>query len=367
MTLLSDVFDPALLDAAIEAGHVSVRDHATEPLAILNYTNAATYDRAWNACVLACRGLIYRTDTHEVVARPFPKFFNHGEPCAPDLDMGAEAVVTDKLDGSLGILYPTSDGFRVATRGSFHSEQAEEGTGLWEDYYIDVSPPEGWTPLFEIIYPANRIVLDYGNMEDLVLLGAVEIATGKSVHPDHQLLAFWPGPRAEVFHYRSLAEALTGEPRPNAEGLVVHLPGTDERVKLKQEDYVALHRIVTGLNERTVWEHMRGGGPVDDLLEPLPEEFHPWVERVAGRMVDAVDAARMEVELEFAAIRAALPTDHTRKDFALVAKDSPRRAMLFARLDDRPYTPMLWDACRPGATPPESEVDTSLPEPRRSP
>jgi putative RNA ligase len=39
------------------------------------------------------------------------------------------------------------------------------------------------TVLVEIVYPANRIVLDYGGLDDLILLGAVDIATGRTFGP----------------------------------------------------------------------------------------------------------------------------------------------------------------------------------------
>jgi RNA ligase len=285
----------------------------------------------------------------EIVARPFAKFFNHSEPCAPVLDVRARAWVTDKLDGSLGILYPVNGGHAIATRGSFDSEQAQHATEVWLGRYADVPVPPGWTLLFEIIYPDNRIVCDYGDMDDLVLLGAVEIGTGKYAAPDSGLVADWPGLRAEVFDYRTLADALAAEPRPNAEGLVVYLPDTGERVKLKQEDYVALHRIVTGLNERTVWEHLRSGAPLDDLLTSLPEEFHGWVREVAARLLATVERSCGEVEAAYSTILASLPAEHTRKDFALIAAKHPLRGQLFARLDGKDYRPSLWEAAKPAA------------------
>jgi RNA ligase len=108
--------------------------------------------------------------------------------------------------------------------------------------------------LFEIVYPENRIVLDYGGRDDLMLLGAVEIATGRSVGPNDSHACGGRG-RAPSVRIRDGCRCARRPAAPNAEGLVLHLIDTDERVKIKQEDYVALHRIVTGLNERTVWEH----------------------------------------------------------------------------------------------------------------
>lgn len=310
MIRIADLFDVDLLLRMIDEGYVRRQTHPTLPLAILNYTERAAYDRVWNDVTRQCRGLIL-DDDGVVVARPFPKFFNYGEPDAPDLDLDAAAVVTDKLDGSLGILYPDGEGYAVATRGSFTSDQAIHATGVWRDRYNGWAPNPSLTYLFEIIYPENRIVVDYSGVDDLVLLAAIETASGRP-----SLRPVWPGPRVVEFHYRSLAEAVKAEPRPGMEGLVVYLPDVDARVKLKQAEYVALHRILTGTNARNVWEYAavracwdliadekhwgsylgidadRAAGLLevgDDwlALSGVPDEFYAWVHAT----IDAVEEA----------------------------------------------------------------------------
>ena len=348
--LLRDIIDAADLQRALDERLVVQRQHPTMTLLILNYTEHCQYERgAWNDTTRACRGIIYDAETTEVVARPFRKFFNHGQSEAPQLDLSAPAIVTDKLDGSLGILYPSSSGYAIATRGSFDGEQALHASALWRDRYVRYEPPVGWTPLFEIIYPENRIVLDYGALDDLVLLGAVEVGTGRTVGPNAAILEGWRGLRATEFSYGTLAEALAAPPRPNAEGLVVHFPMTDERVKLKQEDYLALHRIIMGLNERSVWGHISAGKPLAELLSALPDEFRGWTASVAMRLAGEVDGLAAEVEAAFAAVRAALPNNASRKDFALGAAGYPplMRAALFSRLDGKDYRPTLWKSVYP--------------------
>lgn len=347
---ITDLFPRAILDAAVADGFVARREHPSLPLAILNYTERCQYERGhWNEVTLACRGLIYHIKTEEVLARPFRKFFNYGQQEAPTLDLNARAIVTDKLDGSLGILYPVAGNWAIATRGAFQSEQAIHATAVLRERYADWMPPAGWTALFEILYPQNRIVIDYGTMDDLVLLGAVEIATGQSVSAHAPALSHWLGPRASLFDYPTLADALAAPTRPNAEGIVAHLVDSDERVKIKQEDYVRLHRIVTGLNERTVWEHLCAQKPIAELLEPLPDEFHGWVGDVAARLTATVETQAAEIERAYSTIVTGLPVGFTRKDFALHAVKHPFKWALFARLDGRDYLPDLWKAAKPEA------------------
>ncbi|BCJ54475.1 hypothetical protein Asp14428_59500 [Actinoplanes sp. NBRC 14428] len=213
MTLLHDVLDPVELTAALENGHVRTQRHPSRPYVIYNYTEACQYAGAWTPVTLACRGLIADESTGRVLARPLPKFFNHTESHAPVLRPEARVAVTEKVDGSLGIIYPDGDGWAVATRGSFASEQALHATRVLRTRYAEFAPPAGLTVLVEIIYPENRIVVDYGGLDDLVLLGAVEIATGRTYGP--AAVPEWPGPAASSFEYTTPAEALAA---PRATG-----------------------------------------------------------------------------------------------------------------------------------------------------
>ena len=139
MVTLADLFDPALLSLMVREGYVRVQQHPSAPLVIHNYTEKAQYESVWNEVTLTCRGLISAPDG-TIVARPYPKFFNHGQPGAPELGLDARVRVTDKADGSLGVVHFDGTGYAVATRGSFASEQALHATALLRDRYA------GWTP-----------------------------------------------------------------------------------------------------------------------------------------------------------------------------------------------------------------------------
>lgn len=302
--LLTDILDLDALHVQIDAGLVNMRPHDTEPLQILNYSDRCVHTPGgWNEITSLCRGLIFNSNTLEVVARGFDKFFNYGQKEAPTWDLSAEVLSMDKADGSLGILYPLpSGGWAIATRGSFHSEQAAHATKLlnssfmyrrWAHSWMMQEYAVGSTLLFEIVYPENRIVLDYGQMDDLVLLGAVDNRTGEPIAPDVAKLFYsWPGPVVEVFGVSTFQEALESEPRPNAEGIVMLNLSRSELMKFKQEDYIKLHKIVFGLNARVIWErmveslHSQKGFTVNKtelkacVLDGIPDEFVPWATEV---------------------------------------------------------------------------------------
>jgi RNA ligase len=344
---LDDLMDPLDLEQAIEAGYVRTQTHPVLPYVIHNYAEIAVFERAWTPATRQSRGLIVHAETRQVLARPFDKFFNHDEPDAFTASLDDPVTVTDKADGSLGILYPTDGGWAVATRGSFASEQAQHATALFQDRYADTfTGVPGITYLFEIVYPENRIVVDYGQLDDLVLLGGRDIATGATVSA-HDLP--WDGPRITTFPHASLAQALAAEPRPGMEGLVVEFRTTGERVKIKQAEYVRLHKIVTGLNARGVWEALGSGQTVADICADLPDEFHGWVREVADDLQAQADAIVADAERAHRMILAGLPDGWERKAYAMVAKDSPLRGYLFQLLDARDIAPAAWKAIRPEA------------------
>lgn len=345
---ISDLLDPSLLARCLEEGFVREQCHPSLPLRILNYTEKAQYEREWNEVTRQCRGLVI-DQQGKVLARPWPKFFNYSEHPEGTFGMDERVVVTDKLDGSLGILYPLPDGgHAITTRGSFTSDQAVHATKVWQERYAATATAAlkpGVTYLFEIIFPGNRIVCDYGSWDDLVLLGGVDLATGSPV-PAADLP--WDGPRADTFDFATLADAVAAAPREGAEGFVLRFPGrSDTMIKIKQDDYVALHRIITGLNARAVWERLGAGDTAAGICDGLPDEFHGWVRDTAADLTAQRDAILADATAEHRKILDALPGRWTRKDYAALASRSPLRAWLFQLLDGRDPSARIWHTLRP--------------------
>ena len=338
------LFTQAELDREEQAGFVRSNEHPDDnEMWILNYTEKAAYEGHWNNVTLNTRGLIVGPFC-DILARPFPKFFNYGQVGCPEIDLDEPAVVSDKMDGSLGILYreKLTGKYAIATRGSFTSDQAIHATEILRTKYADYVPPKGVTLLFEIVYPENRIVCDYGDMDDLVLLGSVHNDSGDNWDAC-DLDWDWPGPKAESFPYRTMREALEAKPRAGKEGFVVHLLISDVRVKIKQSDYIRLHRIVTGLNARSVWSALVNG-KLSELIEQVPDEFHDFVHRVADKLLNSVNAQYTEIYNEGLRIGV---IDKERKDFAVEAVKSPNRAALFLLYDGKDVFQFLLEKSKP--------------------
>lgn len=340
-----DLIDPALLAEMVEQRYVNVTAHPFSNLRIYNYGQRAQFDGVWNDATLQCRGLIVDGWGH-VVARPFPKFFNLSQLATiPD----GPFTVAEKMDGSLGIAYKASDSLpAIATRGSFTSDQATWATEWLRSHpkhcaWVLDTIDDGWTPLFEIVYPANRIVVDYGDRAELVFLTCVNRATG--VDSDH--LMGWPGTFAERYGMSCDLADVTGANIDNAEGFVLRWEcGT--RAKVKFDEYVRLHRLLTGVNARTIWELLANGQSLNELIEVVPDEFYRWVHEVHDDLIERF------TDIEHAAVETLAMVDRNteRREQAEIIKASPYPGVAFAMLDRKNWQAIIWKLIRPEASRP---------------
>ncbi|MFG1807199.1 RNA ligase [Streptomyces sp. NPDC049040] len=392
---LCDLFDPGDLEAAVAAGHVTRRAHPELPISVLTYTRTAQYEAAWTPVTTRCRGLIADDTSGEIVAWPFGKFFNAGEhgtgrPYAPPLP-DEPFEVYDKVDGSLGIVFHHEGRWRAASKGSFTGEQA-----LWAQAWLDGHDTGRLTPgttyLAEVLYPENRIVVDYGGRRDMVLLAAFD-AAGREIplrdaaggwEPVGSVVRTWPAmPLADLLLAAGDDMRLDGRPASgtDAEGWVLRF-ASGIRVKVKLDGYVRLHRVLTGITERDIWRYAgmqrltghdrghtakalgvspaeiaaletAGTGPLDALLAQVPDEFDAWVRSVvAGLEARAEDMTRA-IRDTYRGI-AQLAGD--RGGFARAARqattDPSVHAAMFRLLNGKSTDLLVWRAVRPAAADP---------------
>jgi RNA ligase len=274
----------------IEQGFIREQKHASEDLFIYNYTVKAQFNEHWTTETKMCRGLIL-DGRQNIVARPFEKFFGY-EQLNGEVSLEPFEVY-DKLDGSLGILYWIGDTPHIATRGSFDGEQAHKATEILRRKYSRVSFERDRTYLFEIIYPDNRIVLDYGGTEDLFLLAVIDTATGKDMPLENIGI-----PLVERFDGLHDLDLLQSNQTENKEGYVLKFE-SGTRVKVKFEEYKRLHKLLTGVNERHIWDELRAGHNLDEIIGRVPDEYYQWVRNVEDKMRAEYAAIEAQCRADF--------------------------------------------------------------------
>lgn len=330
------------LQKYIDEKYISVQKHPTEDLYIYNYTQRAQFDRVWTEETMMCRGLIL-DGSDNVVARPFKKFFNLQEAIDKKEDLPLEDFsVQEKYDGSLGILYWVGNEPYLATRGSFTSDQSKVGTDILQGYsmYFNELKRE-YTYLFEIIYPENRIVVDYKGRRDIVLLAVIDTKTGEEKDLYRECSGFPFAAYIDgVTNYNTLAQRAEA----NKEGFVIRFK-SGKRYKVKFDEYVRLHRLITGVNARRIWDMLRANQPLDELLERVPDEFFAWVSNTKKSLEN--DFATLEKTCLEAAVHA---KEHdTRKEQAICIMKNYKdiSGIVFSILDKKDYSESIWKMLKP--------------------
>lgn len=328
MTTLSDILDVGLLEKAIKEKFVKVVKHPTLPLRIYNYTPQAQYKNEWTTEVMASRGLIVGPND-EIIARDPSKFFNYGQPGAPEVGLDQYVTITRKEDGSLGIGWYYDGHYGVATRGSFTSDQAMHATALLSEndkqkirFYHE---QHNRTEIFEIVYPDNRIVVDYGDLDKLIRLGQVDNHSGLISHRNLGILF----DSEQVLNSSVPFSKVLEMPIPDdEEGYVLdivedgHVTG---HVKLKGERYKHLHAAIYGLSARKIWEYFSESEDAAlEFIADLPDELQPWANSIFERLrleyaslLTTVDVALIDVRA-IASVSGA--RTNIRKELALTIK-----------------------------------------------
>lgn len=322
------------LQALIEQKYISVQKHRQADLYIYNYTPLAQYERYWTPITLHCRGLILNS-AGEIVARPLPKFFNLEELQLQQIP-NEPFEVYEKMDGSLGILYWIGDKPFIASRGSFDSDQARKATQLLHTRYAKTwsQLKKDCTYLFEIIYPQNRIVVDYGNREELALLAILDTVTGQDLPLEN--IGF---PLVEPFDGVRDFQKLKELEIPNKEGFVLKFV-SGFRVKVKFSEYLRLHRILTQVSNQAIWEMLKNGSSLDQILDKVPDEFYEWVRQTKEKLLAEYKDIEEKCRSEFKMLE-------DRKSTALYFNSCSYPSILFAMLDGKEYSERIWRLIKP--------------------
>lgn len=266
------------LNRLYDNGLLHKQFHPTYPLIIWNYSPRVQYEKLWTPLLMRCRGLV--TDIEgNIIARPFNKFFNYEEYLknSPEMIPNESFEVFEKMDGSLGILFNYKNEWIMATRGSFTSEQAIEGMGILVNNYDTTELLPYNTYLFEIIYPENRIVVEY-DKKMLVLLAAFETKTGDEI-PYENLVWYSKMcgcPIVRKYNGLNNYSELKLLVENNKEGFVIRFKN-GFRMKIKGDEYCRLHKILTNVSNRNIWEYLSTNQSMDEIIDKVPDEFYNWV------------------------------------------------------------------------------------------
>lgn len=180
---------------SIKGSNITIEKHPTEELYIYGYYKhpLSKTQNQWNNYSVMCRGLILDNDGN-IIERAFDKFWTFRNHITENLILLSEDKIIklpnsrpkiyEKLDGTMGLLYWINDVPYIATQRSFSSLKAKKGSDILQKKYFNEAQKlnKNYSYIFEIIYPEASLVVNYGVIEDLVLIGVIDKLTGESIN-----------------------------------------------------------------------------------------------------------------------------------------------------------------------------------------
>jgi len=312
---LYDYIPKSVLEKAIADGYVEQKNSSCGNFFLLDYTREATFDGIWSDATLKTRGLVVDSNNLSIVGMCIPKFHNltegaphHLRKYADCIESGMSYEVYEKVDGSFGNVWwnKYTNRWQCSTRGSFESDQAK-WANEWLDKklahernLIDIGSiavdhrGDRTNFIFEIIYPDNRVVVDYGDMQELVLLTGYVIGQDHVEELNQEEISYVckNNEFVMVSSFNMTLDQVSEKCKTldsNHEGYVVRF-ADGFRVKVKGDAYISLHKLISGLSTTSVWENIDYNTFIisKDWLVNVPEEFRDAIELCGNNMISVM-------------------------------------------------------------------------------
>lgn len=283
-------------------------------LLILKYRPEVTFFDLWNEFYMETRGVVIDIDKMELVSCPYRKFFNLNEKPLTQINVILELInkaysvtIKNKEDGSMISCSKYNGNLIVSTPGSLNSSQALWAKAFIQKHYpaLIESLPEHLTFIFEAIYPENRIVVDYGQKEDLILTNIRNKKTGRLLEEKeveyYASLFKLPIPQKETKGLMELIEAAKNKnlyPANSKEGwvFVIKTKDEDRLFKLKCDDYCEVHKILSfAVSPKVIFQKIKSD-TFDDFLSKVPDTCKPLTLKIANVVFNHIKKVQEEVQ-----------------------------------------------------------------------
>lgn len=250
-----------------------------------------------------CRSVVVDIHTMSYVIRPFDKFFNMDERDETSYGVIAQKflrsdyiTVTNKLDGSIQCGRWYNGEVVMSGAQSIDPSQSwrlEDGYSmLTENYRNMLQDYDEYTFIFEYISKRDPHVVVYDDSQcGLHLIGARHVITGDymSYHELKIIATNRNIPITESYEMDlgQIMKTLSQYKSNEKEGYVVRF--TDECgdffVKIKCDDYVAIHGILSSLQSPNIIIKQIGDGTFDDFISKIPEGHKERVMEIANNVI----------------------------------------------------------------------------------
>jgi len=221
-----------------------------------------------------CRGITFDLESGELLALPFPKFFNieeSGTTLTKDLKIKKIMYASKKLDGSLIFPILLDGDIHMCTKLSTTNKYAVKSTNIVrnskaQSNFIKGCKEKNITPLFEYTSPENQIILHYPN-EELTLIGLRCEKTGECIPLDQYKIPSTIKVTNLIYNVTIESLLETAKTKRGEEGVVV-LFSDGQIVKIKNIWYTKNHHAISLMRTRDIAKsHLSGYS--DDIISTL--------------------------------------------------------------------------------------------------
>lgn len=298
-----------------------------------------------NEIVRECRGLIIDNNLNPVCI-PFFKFGNYGESYADLIDWET-AKVEEKIDGSLIKVWNYNNKWNVSTNGIIFAENAPlrndeiVKTSKFDNFlelFNAASESSGlnmaslnpqYTYMFELVSPHNRVVVPYESI-DIYHIGTRDNVSLEEIESDIGIK------KPKTYDCNRLEDLIemASYLRYCEEGYVVK-DSKYKRIKVKSPAYVAVHRLIGGMNNRRLLDLLRTN-EISEFLVYFPE-YKSYLDNLSLKINNLASYLTEILKDKIDGV-----DFKTKKDFALIATKTKYPAFFFNYYEERVKTPTDW-------------------------
>lgn len=274
------------------------------------------YDEFWDRFdnfYRECRSIVINVVSDEIAILPFNKFFNINELDETNIDVVKERMlnaksieITDKLDGSMqcGRFYNNkiimSGSKSLSVNDSWRLADGYKMLTTNENYVQMLAENPDLTFIFEYLsYEDSHVVIysedDYG----LHLIGVRNTITGELY--SYQVMLDY----AKKYNVKTttlfvdktldeIMESLDDYKSNEKEGFVLNIDNF--MVKIKYNDYVAMHKILSQISSINLIIKAIGDGIFDDFISKIPTSYRQRVLDVANKIFKYMSLIKTDIE-----------------------------------------------------------------------
>ena len=305
-----------------------------------------TPDEFWDkydGFYLECRSVVIDIKRDRLVVTPFKKFRNLNECEETSIENISKRIkdakcveFSDKLDGSMQAVRYYNDSIVMCGSTSLNPEfswRLKDGYKMLFNRagYIDLIMDNPLlTFIFEYISTKDAHVVVYSKeQEGLYLIGIRNSVTGEeySYKEVNRFANKYSIPTTRVFDKTldDVIKELDDKKSNEAEGFVVNIDGY--KVKIKYNDYVSMHRILSEISSINLVIKNIADGTFDDMISKVPKAYKDRVMQTANIVFKYIHNTELRIKEYFDKA----PKDDKKEFMLWVESNVPNSIKAFVR------------------------------------